>query len=96
MAHTALKRVSPKWPPKHRCENCGWWQRMKRGWFLRLLRADQGHGWCKNPAMSRVSGLPDFTWKSYVCEHHTARAYEDIGPSIDALHQLQASIMEKL
>jgi hypothetical protein len=73
------------WPPPLRCENCGWWQRMKRGWFLRLLRAEQGHGWCKQPNMARESGLPDFTWRSYVCEFHTGPG--DVKESIAILRR---------
>jgi hypothetical protein len=78
------------WPPKHRCENCGWWQRMKRGWFLRLLNAEQGHGWCKAP------GNNDFTWKSFVCGRHTAAAYENVNGSLRTLANQQAILVDQL
>lgn len=69
---TVKESVEPKldWPPKFRCENCGWWKR-RESWFSRLFRRvfggkEYGLGDCRQ---FRNIGP---TWRSHVCMDHTA------------------------
>ncbi len=73
----------PIWPPEHRCENCGWWERLPKGLIERLFGWKQGLGRCKHP------DLDSHTWRSYVCVRHTAAASADIGPSLRAQQRMK-------
>jgi hypothetical protein len=96
---TALN-TARAWPPEHRCETCGWWQRMKAGWFLRSLswlfrvKPHQGHGWCKHPQRGMV--LPEATWQSYVCHRHTTSDRKGLQISLNVLATQQLRLMDTL
>lgn len=88
---STLEEGQRKWPPRHRCENCGWWKRAERTWFDRFLgwlfRAEPWeplHGECKQMTGPMVDRI---TFRSYVCSKHTSAGSEDIRESLDKMNR---------